>query len=241
MLRGEDVSELQRRLGALGFDAGRVDGIFGPDTAGALADFQLNAGIVADAICGPDSLGVLDRMDRWSSGSAVASVRERDRLRNTPMLLQGSRVILGDIGGLAALTDATARALQRVGCTVDVLHHPDASTQARIANDFSADLFIGLTLSDAPACRAAFFKIEGFESVGGRRIAELMAHDLGEVLRTDATSEGMRLPVLRETRMPAVQCLIGPADAAVRETAALAETIKGCVTVWFESPVEDGD
>ena len=30
MLRGDDVAELQLRLGALGFDAGRVDGIFGP-------------------------------------------------------------------------------------------------------------------------------------------------------------------------------------------------------------------
>ena len=29
MLRGDDVATLQRQLGALGFDAGRVDGIFG--------------------------------------------------------------------------------------------------------------------------------------------------------------------------------------------------------------------
>ena len=31
-LRGEDVAELQRILARLGFDCGRVDGIFGPDT-----------------------------------------------------------------------------------------------------------------------------------------------------------------------------------------------------------------
>ena len=36
MLRGEDVAELQRRLNSLGFDAGKVDGIFGQgDGAGA--------------------------------------------------------------------------------------------------------------------------------------------------------------------------------------------------------------
>ncbi|MGA1038531.1 MAG: peptidoglycan-binding domain-containing protein, partial [Ilumatobacteraceae bacterium] len=35
-LRGEDVAELQRILARLGFNCGRVDGIFGPDTAGAL-------------------------------------------------------------------------------------------------------------------------------------------------------------------------------------------------------------
>ena len=45
MLRGDDVAELQRLLGGLGFDAGRVDGIFGPDTAAALVEFQRNAGL----------------------------------------------------------------------------------------------------------------------------------------------------------------------------------------------------
>src|SRR5205807_4048981 len=40
MLRGDDVAELQRRLGALGFDAGRVDGIFGEDTQRAVLEFQ---------------------------------------------------------------------------------------------------------------------------------------------------------------------------------------------------------
>ena len=35
-LRGDDVAELQRQLGRLGFDPGRVDGIFGPNTTAAL-------------------------------------------------------------------------------------------------------------------------------------------------------------------------------------------------------------
>ena len=41
-LRGDDVAELQRQLGRLGFDPGRVDGIFGPATTAALAEFQRN-------------------------------------------------------------------------------------------------------------------------------------------------------------------------------------------------------
>src|SRR5205814_215778 len=52
LLRGDDVADLQRRLGALGFDAGRVDGIFGPDAQGALLDFQRNAGLTTDAVRG---------------------------------------------------------------------------------------------------------------------------------------------------------------------------------------------
>ena len=39
-LRGDDVAELQTRLNSLGFDAGRVDGIHGPDTTAALKEFQ---------------------------------------------------------------------------------------------------------------------------------------------------------------------------------------------------------
>jgi len=239
MLRGEDVSDLQRRLGSLGFDAGRVDGIFGPDTAGALADFQTNAGLVSDGIFGPDTLAVLARMDLWASDSAVSTVRERDRLRNATMVLEGSRVIIGDIGGLAVLTEALARTLQRSGCSVEVLHHPDVSVQARTANEFEADVFIGLSLATTSETRTAYFRIEGFESVGGRRMAELLASRLGDLLAVPSTSEGMRLPVLRETRMPAVQCLIGPPELAVLETAGLAETIKECVTVWFDSPIPE--
>ena len=33
MLRGDDVAELQVRLAQLGFNPGRIDGIFGPATA----------------------------------------------------------------------------------------------------------------------------------------------------------------------------------------------------------------
>ena len=45
MMRGDDVAELQRRLSALGFDTGRVDGIFGDLTSRALAEFQRNLGL----------------------------------------------------------------------------------------------------------------------------------------------------------------------------------------------------
>ena len=36
MMRGDDVAELQRQLNALGFDAGTIDGIFGPGTRRAI-------------------------------------------------------------------------------------------------------------------------------------------------------------------------------------------------------------
>ena len=58
-MRGDDIADLQARLGRIGFDCGRVDGIFGPRTARALEDFQNNAGLLADGTCGagtPDAL-----------------------------------------------------------------------------------------------------------------------------------------------------------------------------------------
>ena len=38
MLRGDDVAELQVLLSQLGFNPGRIDGIFGPTTGDALAE-----------------------------------------------------------------------------------------------------------------------------------------------------------------------------------------------------------
>jgi hypothetical protein len=42
-----DVAALQQRLGALGFDAGRVDGILVQRTAAAIAEFQRNCGLTS--------------------------------------------------------------------------------------------------------------------------------------------------------------------------------------------------
>jgi len=47
-LAREDVTNMQEKLNQLGFDAGAVDGIFGPGTRGALSQFQRSIGLVAD-------------------------------------------------------------------------------------------------------------------------------------------------------------------------------------------------
>jgi N-acetylmuramoyl-L-alanine amidase len=50
---------------------------------------------------------------------------------------------------------------------------------------------------------------------------------------------GMRLPVLRETKMPAVLCRIGPPDAAVTRSTEVARAIAGAVLAWVTAPVVD--
>lgn len=55
--RGANVKILQRRLAALGFSPGPVDGIYGSKTAGAVRRFQAGEGIAVDGIAGPVTLG----------------------------------------------------------------------------------------------------------------------------------------------------------------------------------------
>lgn len=56
---GPAVVKLQTRLKQVGFNPGRVDGDFGPATKAALVGFQKSAGLLADGIAGPRTMGVL--------------------------------------------------------------------------------------------------------------------------------------------------------------------------------------
>lgn len=55
--------DLQRRLAALGFDPGPLDGVHGRRTLAALKAFQAKSGLVADGIAGPLTLRALGRAE----------------------------------------------------------------------------------------------------------------------------------------------------------------------------------
>lgn len=234
MLRGDDVADLQRALGALGFDAGRVDGIHGPRTAGAVLEFQRNMGLTNDGICGPATVDTLRRVaSRDETGAIVALLREAEALRTAPPRLAGRRVAVAESGGLGALVDALGRALSEVGAIVDVVHHPDDREQAAAANGFAAELFVAVGLREDPGVAASYFATDGFESVGGRSLAECILAALAEHLpHADSAPRGMRLPVLRETRMPAVVVELGPPAAVVAGTAALVGDLTRAIELW---------
>jgi N-acetylmuramoyl-L-alanine amidase len=235
MQRGDDVAELQAGLGALGFDAGRVDGICGPDTARALQEFQRNSGLTPDGICGPDSVSALRRLaGRRAGPTSVAQAREAVALRDAPRHLGDRRIVIGAPGSLDALADRVRHLLTEAGASVTVLHVADGSAQARTSNELGAELYVGLRLVAGPACRVYFYATEGFESVGGRRLAELSAPVLGTILDLEGSATGMRLPVLRETRMPAVLCELGPVDEVVVHAADLAAELTGSIAAWVE-------
>jgi hypothetical protein len=48
----------------------------------------------------------------------------------------------------------------------------------------------------------------------------------------------MSLPVLRETRMPAVICEVGPPATVVARIAPLAHAIVEAFTIWAVTPVD---
>jgi N-acetylmuramoyl-L-alanine amidase len=239
MLRGDDVSELQEDLGALGFDAGRIDGIFGPSTVAALEGLQRNAGLTVDGICGPDTVATLRRVVRPAGSSPpVAQVREAQQILDAPRQLEGRRVGVGETGGLAALADAVGRALVEAGAVVAVLHHPDESVQASEANSFQAEAFLSLALRSDPGCSAAYYAARAFASIGGRRLAELVLEEVdAAVFPAPPTTTGMQLPILRETRMAAVVCELGPPAVVVEHSAELARSMARAFTRWAQAPV----
>lgn len=240
MQRGDDVAELQQRLGSLGFDAGRSDGIFGPATELSLREFQRNCGITTDGVCGPEVLGALARLGpRTGSGSptaSVATVRERLLLRLAPRDLIERRVIVGETGGLDALAAAVGSLLQRAGAKVAVLHHPDWSHQARQANEFGADVTLGLELGPAPSF-AASYATDRFASEGGRALAKTITTSLATSGVATASPRGMRLPVLRETRMPAAFVHLGPPATIVADSAGVAQALADGIHAWVLDPV----
>ena len=233
-LRGDDVGELQASLARLGFDCGRVDGIFGPLTAKALDDFQSNCGLSNDGVCGTESVRALNRViGQTGQGPGISAVRERELLRQAPTSLSTLRVVVGQFGGLSSITRAVSRELRLAGAHVVSLDEPDAVVQARTANQFSAHLYLGFEASRADETTVHFYKVPTFESVGGKGLATCLAEELVGSGLVVAPPCGMRLPILRETKMPAVLVTVAPVRSAVDAAAEVSVRVVRSVRQWM--------
>jgi len=240
MSRGDDVADLQRRLSALGFDTGRVDGIFGEQTAQALAEFQRNTGLAADAIVGASTLRELRRVTAHHADAELVSVvRDRERMRRAPRTLLGRRIALGEEGGLEALLAALGRRLRAEGAVVVPISHPEGSEQADQANTAGVEVYLGLRLDPERAeINVSYYSGYRYESAGGRYLAELVRDTAAAALGVEGKVSGMALTVLRETRMPAIVCEIGPASLVVSRSIALADALARAVVQWVAAPLE---
>lgn len=241
MTRGDDVAELQTSLNHLGFDCGRPDGIMGPATARALSDFQQNSGLSSDGICGPLTVQTLSLVRRQSgSGPGVASVREAAAIEQRAAM-SSLRIVVGQFGGLSSVARSVARALRHAGATVMSTDEYEAPAQAAAANRFGATVYLGFEARPEPESTVAYFAVPAFESIGGRSLAVHTTRRLHGVLATPPQTSGMRLPVLRETRMPAVLCSLGPVRDVVDSTDRITTAVVEAVRAWNDAPLVDPD
>lgn len=117
---GRDVRVLQQALNALGFACGRTDSIFGAFTERALAEFQENAGLIADGIAGQDTVRAIVSLrhvwegkdTRAHSQARVAAARAAEVLAKVPFRVGGSdsagRAVAERIVNLARATTPQA-------------------------------------------------------------------------------------------------------------------------------------
>ena len=226
MVRGEDVAELQRRLNDLGFDAGKVDGVFGPETQRALRDFQSNRGIAEDGITGPQVIGELRLVSRATEKTGREAIREREWLRTLPDTLAGTRVYF-DAGCRTDeerdrswdAANGAAIALQSQGGVPLLSRSADTTlperVRARKANRLGAEMIVSFQLPvEEPGI--FFFASSMSRSEAGALLAAEMAPSL------DLTVDGRAVPILKETRAPAVVIATAALDAAVGRKAVAA-------------------
>ena len=239
LLAGDDVATLQQRLLDMGFDCGRVDGLFGVETEHALREFQRNIGVAPDGTCGPATFKALDRLARTVVGGSPHAMRDSEAITRAGATLAGKLLIIdpghgsGDHGGHegsldeGALTyDLASRIegrLAAAGATAFLTRGPDALTapseveRAHFANAAGADLVISLHVDAHPNPAASgiatfYYGSDrfGHRSSTGERFADLVQREI--CARTDLVScriHPMTWDLLRRTRMPAVRIEVG--------------------------------
>lgn len=236
---GDDVLELQRRLTELGFDVGRVDGIFGPRTGEALREFQRNTGLPSDGTCGPSTFKALGRLAPIVTGGRPDSLRASDALQRAGKRLPGKIVVIdpghggpdrGCTGnGLEEATvveDLAARVEGRLAATgvhayltrgSSLANDLDEVTRAEFANETGANLVISLHVDgyhNPEACGVATYFYghdrPGANSAIGEMFAGLIQREI--VARTDLVdcrTHAKTWDLLRRTRMAAVRVELG--------------------------------
>jgi N-acetylmuramoyl-L-alanine amidase len=170
-LVGEDVRALQERLLEMGFNTGRADAIYGPNTARAVAQFQREVGLASDGSCGPQTMKALRRLGRKVVGGRPQWLREAEAFRQSGPNLVGKTIVIDPGHGGPADTgvvvpdgplrwseadlafDLATRLegrLAAVGMRAHLTRGPaptaplSGSARAELANSLNADLLISL-------------------------------------------------------------------------------------------------
>ncbi|PHX66383.1 MAG: N-acetylmuramoyl-L-alanine amidase [Actinobacteria bacterium] len=224
LMRGDDVAALQSRLTEMGFDCGRVDGIYGARCAAAVKEFQQSVGIAADGKCGPETVIALLRLTRIVSGGTPSAMRESATQRNRGPALANKGIVLNPDGADALVYDVALRTegrLLALGASVFLTrgtsNNPTEVERIAFTNQSGADLMISLHLdkyhNETAHGAATYFygsDAHGVHSIVGERFASLVQREI--CARTDLSNcrtHAMTWDLLRLTRAPAVQIDLG--------------------------------
>lgn len=228
LMVGDDVTELQRRLNQLGFNAGRPDGIFGSGTDFALREFQRGVGVSVDGTCALDTLRAFERLSRSIIGGDSGALREHASLASLRTGIV-DKVIVIDPGETVhpeltyAICARIEGRLAALGTQV-LLTRPKIplvekaqSTHAEFANTMDADIVISLHLGEVDSPKpngisVYYFGLPngGIDSPGGRILAGLINEELiSRTDRKDCQIHARTWDLLRFTKMPTVRIELG--------------------------------
>ena len=236
MMRGDDVATLQSRLIDMGFNPGRVDGIYGKTTEAAVKEFQKSVGVKVDGICGPGTVMSLMRLMRTVTGGAPTQLRDQAvREKRGPAL--ADKVIVLDPSSRSEIAEIVYDIAQKIegrlialGVSVflsrSLQSTPSESERIALANSTDADLVISLSVDKYPNEKAegisTYFygsELHGIHSIVGERFATIVQREL--VARTDllnARTHSKTWDLLRLTKAPTVRIELGyatnPKDAS---------------------------
>lgn len=237
LIRGDDVSALQGRLVELGFNCGKVDGVYGVKTEAAVKEFQKSVGIVVDGKCGPSTLISLMRLVKTVQGGAPAALRESIKHSVRSPALANKVIVLdpswgGEFTGesfhgvteseivfdLAQRLEGRLLALGvNVVLTRSSKNSPLEKDRIATANSVSADLVIALKVDSyknekANGVATYYYGRDdkGVHSVVGERFANLIQREI--CARTDllnCQTHAKSWDLLRLTIAPCVRIDLG--------------------------------
>lgn len=209
-LMGDDVSQLQQQLQELGFYRNRIDGLFGRNTHAALVEYQLNAGLQNDGVCGPATIRALSLLGRRITTGSAHNVQERERVRNAGPKLAGKRAVIdpalggankgqtvkgrfGEITEEELLWDLAQRLEGRMiaaGMETIIsrprLDDPTVKSRSEMANAFGADLIISLACDSYPNEKANGVASFYFGSESGN--SSLIGETLSSYIQREITA-----------------------------------------------------